>query len=287
MLDSQNLLTDDQMIDFIIRGYILIAPPFRAGLNEEVCDQFDRNGTPQVDFENDPYFERMLDVAPALREVFEHPIVEGAFTSLLGKSRRNFGWYNHALKPGMGGAQWHQDDINIRHHQVRRLTVMYYPQDVTPDMGPTFVVPSTHFLNTPTDQMHTWGNVRTQVALTVPAGTLAITHYDLWHSASRNVSDKMRYMVKLYTARTEEPSTPDWNHDTQRGDGLARQCFTMENPGLVPASEEYKLRHLRWHAWQHLKGELPGDTGELVALPNNSGLASLSKVQGYIGDPQM
>jgi len=168
---------------------------------------------------------------------------------------------------------------------VRRLTTMYYPQDVTPDMGPTYVVPSTHFFNTSTDEMRTFGNLRHQVALTVPAGTLALTHYDLWHSASRNTSDRMRYMVKLYTDRLEEPSTPAWNHDPKTGDGLARNRFTNENPGLVPATEEYKLRHLRWHAWQHLKGEIT--EANTVYLPASNHTAKLSRIQGYIGDPRL
>ena len=284
-LNLEHLLTDEQMIDFIINGFILIKPDFREGLNEEICRHFDANGLPGVDFENDPYFEKIFDKAPSLHEVFDHPVVEGAFTSLLGAKRKNFGWFCHALGPNQGGAFWHQDDVNIHHHQVRRLTVMYYPQDVTPDMGPTYAIPGTHFFDTPSDQMATIGNHRRQIALTVPAGTLAITHYDLWHSASRNFSDKMRYMVKLYTDRLEEPSTPTWNHDAQTGDNLARNRFSHENPVLAPSSEEYKLRYLRWQAWQHLKGDVQ-EAGQ-VAVPGQSQTRDLAKVQGYIGDPRL
>jgi len=283
MIDRRHLLTDDQVITFIIQGYILIQPAFRPGLNEEVCAQFDKNGTPHIDLEKDPYAEATLERAPAVREVFDHPDVVGAFHSLLGPSR-HFGWFCHATPPGGGGVFWHQDDVNIRHHQVRRLTVMYYPQTVTPDMGPTYAVPDTHFWDTPTDRMANYGNFRNQLALTVPAGTLVITHYDLWHTASPNTSDKMRYMVKLYTGRTQEPTEPTWNHDPAKGDLLARRRFHNENPGLFGGSELYKVRHLRWAAWQHMKGLLGDSDGSQVALPDRS-VKPLHRVQGYIGDP--
>lgn len=280
-----NLLTDDQVISFIIQGYILICPKFRAGLNEEVCRQFDSNGLVPVDLDADPYGQNIFVKAPGLREVFAHPDVEGAFTSLLGPNRFDFGWFCHAVPPGGGGVGWHQDDVNIRHHQVRRLTVMYYPQDVTPDMGPTYVLPSTHFWNTSSDRMSLYGNFRQQVALTVPAGTLAITHYDLWHTASHNRSQKTRYMVKLYTDRLEEPTAPTWNHDPATGDGKARNRFHHENPASAPQAEWYKERHLRWQCWQHLKGMLPGNRGDMVRLPGGE-LVELANIQGYIGDPR-
>jgi hypothetical protein len=287
MIDKQYLLTDEQVISFITQGYLLIQPELRPGLNEEVCRGFDENGMAPVDFENDPYFERLVEDAPAVKEAFEHPAIEGALVSLLGEKRQNFGWYCHGTRPGGGGVGWHQDDVNVRHHQVRRLMVLYYPQDVTPDMGPTYVVPSTHFWNTPTDRMVTYGNFRNQVALTVPAGTFVFTHYDLWHSASHNTSNKIRYMVKLYVDRLEEPTQPNWNHDPELGDRLARQRFHFDNPSLATPSDYYKERHLRWQAWQHLKGEIPGGTDNLVAVPGTDKLAKLYDIQGYIGDPRL
>jgi hypothetical protein len=287
MIDRRYLLTDDQVITFIIQGYLLIQPDLRPGLNADICRQFDQNGLVPVDLDNDPYGEQIFEKAPGLREVFAHPTVEGALVSLLGEKRLDYHWFCHKIPPGGGGVGWHQDDINIRHHQVRRLTIMYYPQDVTPDMAPTYIVPSTHFWNTPTDRMATYGNLRHQVALTVPAGTLAFTHYDLWHSASHNTSDRVRYMVKLYTHRLKEPAAPTWNHDPERGDRLARQRFHHENASLASGTEWYKERHLRWQAWQHLKGELPAGRGDLVTVPGRAEPVELGRVQGYIGDPRL
>lgn len=286
-IEKHHLLTDEQVITFLVRGYILIEPGTRPELHEEICRQFDKNGIVNVELDNDPYGDKIFEKAPGLHELFNHPSVEGVMRSLLGAKRFNFGWYCHEIKPGGGGIGWHQDDVNIRHHQVRRLTVMYYPQTVTEDMAPTYVVPSTHFWNTPTDRMANLGNIRNQVALTVKAGTIAFTHYDLWHTASPNTSQKVRYMVKLYSDRLEEPTAPAWNHDTLLGDRAARQRLHFENPGLASGSEWYKERHLRWQAWQHLKGELPGSRGDLVRVPTHDEPVRLDSVQGYIGDPRL
>ena len=73
----------------------------------------------------------------------------------------------------------------------------YYPRDVTVEMGPTVIVPGTHFRNAPTDRMATYTNIRGQVPLVVKAGTIALTHYDLWHGTFANRSSVSRHMIKI------------------------------------------------------------------------------------------
>jgi hypothetical protein len=158
MNKSLTLLDDDQVISFIVQGYILLQPEYSAGLNETVCKQLNETGGAPVNLRDDPHGQALLRQAPALNDIFGHPEVEGAAISLVGEGYEVFERYNHMLKPGGGGMGWHQDDVNIRHHQTRRLMFLYYPQDVTPDMGPTFIVPGTHFRNMPTDRMQTYGN---------------------------------------------------------------------------------------------------------------------------------
>src|SRR5436309_2260898 len=74
-VEKRHLLTDEQVITFLIQGYLLIEPDCRPGLHEEVCRQFDKNGTVVVELDNDPYGDKIFDKAPGLREVFDHPIV--------------------------------------------------------------------------------------------------------------------------------------------------------------------------------------------------------------------
>jgi hypothetical protein len=285
------LLTDMQMVDFIIKGYILVTPSCPASLHQQVCRELDKNGTIPVDLENDPTGLELLEKSPALKEVFNDPLIHGATTSLVGHDYFIFGRYCHANGPGQGGVYWHQDDVNARHYQVRRLMFLYYPQEVTLDMGPTFVVPGTHLLNTPTDQMQAYGNIRGQIPLTVSAGTVAITHYDIWHSATRNKSlDKMRYLVKYYVDRTQEPlpEKPTWNHDPKTATPQAMQRMHHTCTAWSP-SDYYKERHLRWRLWSYLLGvQGPAVWAQWQKLhPNTAKLANIHPdgFQGYIGAP--
>ena len=51
----------------------------------------------------------------------------------------------HLNPPGGKGQSWHKDcyvfDHNLRHARFRWVMAFYYPQDTTPDMGPTGVLP--------------------------------------------------------------------------------------------------------------------------------------------------
>ncbi len=254
MHDPRHLLDDDQILTFIIQGYLLIKPDLRPGLNQEVCRQLEADGTVDVDLESDPHHQALLAKVPALHDVFAHPTVEGAFVSLLGDPYRTWGRHCHAIAPNSGGG-WHQDDVNTRHHQVRQLTIMYYPHDVTADMGPTIIVPGTHHRNLPTDRMQSYGNFRNQVPLIVEAGTIAVTHLDLWHSASRNTSGRTRFMIKYYLDRLGEPVAPTWRHDPVAGPAKMRQRCHHARTGDCSPSDSYKVRHARYRMWQHLLGQ--------------------------------
>lgn len=288
--DNTVLLTDDQVIDFVIKGYVMVQPDLPAEVHERVCREFDQNGIIPVDLQNDPVGLSIFKKSPTLEVVFGHPVVHGATLSLLGPDYFIFGRYCHALKPGSGGVGWHQDDVNVRHYQVRRLMFLYYPQDVAPDMGPTYVVPGTHLLNCPTDRMQTYGNIRNQVALTVKAGTVVITHYDIWHSASHNRSQKTRYMIKYYVDRAHEPAGPNWPHNPDYAIPLAMN--RMHHEATITRNHDlYKERHLRWRIYSYLLGK-----NEPVVWPGWKGLHSSSRplsevspeeIQGYIGAPMV
>lgn len=240
------LLTDDEVVSFVIRGYHVVHTDFPRDFHQAIYEKIgllDQNPG-----------DGILDAVPELHRIYAHPAVRGALMSLLGPNfRMNSHRHCHMNRPGTRSQDWHQDSTNVRHHQVRCVLGMYYPQDVTVQMGPTVVLPGTHFRNAPTDRMASYANFREQVVFDVPAGTVAITHYDIWHAASANTSDKMRYMLKFLFDRTEEPSAPSWKHDPVLA-AEAQNRLVFERSIMCSQSDHYKERGLRQEMWRHLLG---------------------------------
>ena len=80
----------------------------------------------------------------------------GALQSLLGPGYiMNPHRHCHLNPPGGKGQSWHKDcyvfDHNLRHPRFRWVMAFYYPQDTTPDMGPTGVLPGQQWYRTISD----------------------------------------------------------------------------------------------------------------------------------------
>lgn len=248
-MDRTHLLDDAQVARFVATGYLIVRPDLPDDLHARIadaCTALDKNPGNGI-----------LDAVPELHRVWSDPAVVGALASLLGDDYRMNGHRHLHTTPARHphSQTWHQDGTNVRHHQIRTVLGMYYPQEVTPENGPTVVLPGSHLRNAPTDRMGAYANIRGQEFLCVPAGTVAITHYDIWHAATLNRSDRPRHMLKFLFDRVSEPSAPSWNHDRERGDALAGPVLRkMVGPQLGYASDLYKEWELRREMWEWLGG---------------------------------
>lgn len=252
------LLSDRAVVDFIVRGYLLLQLDLPAGVNERIAAALDGLRTNPGD--------AITDAVPDLHRVLDHPLVQGALISLAGRDYRvmeHRHW--HCKEPGSPSMPWHQDGKNVRSHDLDRFLGLYYPADVTADMGPTIVVPGTHFRNAPTDRMRTYTNIRGQAPLVVRAGAFAITHYDLWHGTAANRSPRRRHMVKFLFNRTRPNARPTWDHDPEAmsgsGDWNRRDAserpidqLRFANPLNVSQTDHYKEVAKRRAAWAELTG---------------------------------
>lgn len=247
-LSAPVLLTDDQVMMFITRGYHIVEPDFPEGFNEAVCEQI-------KGLSNNPG-NGILDAVSLLGDVYAHPAVRGALISLLGEDYRMNGHRHlHTNPPGSRSQGWHQDGTNVRHHQVWTVLGMYYPHDVPGEMGPTVVMPGTHFRNAPTDRLQTYVNLKGQLPLTVKAGTVAITHYDLWHAATLNRTDRPRYMLKFLFDRHSPPAAPSWNYDPATVEQTARRRLHEQVGAQGYCSDYYKEWELRQEMWLWMLGK--------------------------------
>ena len=207
-------LTDEQMRDFIINGYIKVKPDFPPSFHENVYEQL------ETMFETGNLGNNVLPLIPEMQEVFDHPVVHGAMQGVLGSDYvMHPHRYCHYNPEGSDGQGFHKDtyegDEQIRRHRCRWTMAFYYPQDVTEDMGPTAVLPGSQYYETGES-----AHEQPDLSLCGEAGTVTIVHYDLWHRATPNRSDKKRYMVKFLFSRLGEPQTPAWKSDAANWDNL-------------------------------------------------------------------
>ena len=93
-----------------------------------------------------------------------------------------------------------------------------------------------------------------QVPLAVPAGSVAITHYDLWHAATRNRTDRARYMLKFLFDRRSAPTEASWDHDPQAHAEVAQRRIREQVGPASHSSDYYKEWELRTEMWQWMLG---------------------------------
>ena len=209
-------LTDAEMRDFIINGYVKIKPDFPPSFHENIRQHLDTMFEVTGNLGNN-----VLPLIPEIQEIFDHPIVHGAMQGVLGENYvMHSHRYCHFNQQGSEGQNFHKDsyegDEQIRRHRCRWTMAFYYPQDVTEDMGPTAVLPGSQYYETGES-----AHKQPDLALTGEAGTVTIVHYDLWHRAMPNSSDNKRYMLKFLFIRLDEPQTPSWRRDTTDWNALS------------------------------------------------------------------
>lgn len=225
-----HLLSDAQMRHFIVNGYVTVttelSAQFHDAIYEKTVNVFDGEGNPG---------NNLLPRIPEIQKIFDDPNVRGGLTSLLGSDYyMQPHRHPHYNPPGSKGQHLHQDGGKRWSHHTRRLLVFYYPQDTPVELGPTGVVPISHYYSTPEGS-----DISPEQPISGKAGTVAFANYDLWHRAMPNQSDKKRYMMKFLYARMSEPQEPTWgNKETE---------WTNGTP-VGPAEHQEMFRHLwNWH----------------------------------------
>lgn len=211
-------LDDAAMQRFVRDGYVILKPGFSDEFNETVRAKIDGMTEKYSNPGNN-----LLPHIPEIQDIFDHPTVNGAMSSILGDDYYlHLHRHMHGNAPGSEGQNMHKDslqnsrfavDENHRHHHTRWAMAFYYPQDTPVEIGPTGIIPRSQYLNT--RRQHE-GEAVTPTA--GEAGTVCIVHYDLLHGAMPNTTEGKRYMVKFLFTRMSEPETPSWDHDGARWD---------------------------------------------------------------------
>jgi HEAT repeat protein len=239
MESERYLLNEEAMRQYIVQGVVTVQADMPAGFHQQIARRLDT----VLDTEGN-WGNNILPRIPEIRQVFQHPAVDGALTSILGPHYiLHPHRYPHCNLPGSAAQTLHKDsthysgDVDIRHHRSRWAMAFYYPQEVTEEMGPTSILPGTPYY-----EEHSHDSDNAERLLCGPAGTVTIVNFDIWHRATANRSQKRRYMLKFIFARTEEPGVS------------ARHAVYSDWP--LPRNAADEKHPLAWRSlWNWIRGE--------------------------------
>ncbi len=249
MSKTNQFPNDDQMYGFIRDGYIKLTPDYPTELHQSIYHQIE-----QMLDQNGNLGNNILPLIPDIQKVFDNPLVDAALTAILGAGYiMHPHRFCHFNPPGSKGQDFHKDsyegDISANNHRCRWAMAFYYPQDTPKELGPTAILPRSHYYSTSSA-----AHKQSELAISGKAGTITLVHYDLWHRAMPNKSEKKRYMLKFLFYRLQEPTIPSWHN--------RKAIWTS------PANtEQPKLKHpVMWRKlWNWYQGKTISKSSAIVA----------------------
>ena len=240
-LQENHKLTDAQMREFIVNGHLTVKTDLPRSFHETIYRK-----TQELTAKEGNLGNNILPRVPELQAIFEEPAVRGAFTSILGE---NYAMHSHRHphqnRPHSDGQGFHKDSYwgyqKVRHHCPRWAMAFYYPQDSPLEIGPSAVLPGTQYYDTRITKDNNG-----ELALDGEAGTLTLIHFDLWHRAMANQTDKTRYMMKFQFIRMDAPQAPEWN--------VTDPHWKLEDADPATPTHQSTWRHV----WNWVAGESNG-----------------------------
>lgn len=231
-------LDDTGVMDFVFNGYALLEGVVPEGFNRH-CANLSGGGIGEV-----------IESAEFRREVLLQTKVAGVVRSLLGPDfYLPLEGHHHLFEGSHNGQTWHSDGLTEQGYGITHLQCYYYPHEVTIDDGPTMILPGSHNRLIDREAIAHYGDIIGQLSLTVPAGTVGITRYGIWHKAGPKFNSKRRSMIKFSYFRSQPPKR-DWlNAKTEVPEfrNIGRHPYVTE-------VESYRDRRRCHRTWEWLCG---------------------------------
>ena len=213
-------LRDTQVLDFCKKGYMVLEGVVPDEVNRRTVDFLDKypSHEPTEILQEDWFVDNVI-----LNEQ-----AAGAVRCLLGQ---NFGlpiiMSNHRVNCPSPAQGWHRDGNSKHGPALNYLQVFYYPEDCSLDLGPTELLPGSHFLFALSKQMGHYGGIRGAYRAAAPAGTIFLTVYSIWHRRSAASGTGLRNLLKYNYWRTESPHR-DWIREPDFD--VATANYKLEDP---------------------------------------------------------
>ena len=234
MANIQPTMTDDDVMEFIANGYVVLEGIVDEEYNRACADvpAGRADGLAQ-----DPEF---------IRQVLLHPQAAGVVRSLLGENFRvPTGAHHHLFSEPFVGQNWHSDGLSGNGCEITEAQCYYYPRDVALEDGPTVILPGSHCRAVDREAIAHYNDIAGQVALAVQAGTIVVTRYGIWHRAGPKLSHNPRSMIK-YSYFRQAPPRRDWLIDSEQAP-VYKEDAPLPYMGGVEAYRERVRRRRTWH----------------------------------------
>ncbi|MBM3265710.1 MAG: phytanoyl-CoA dioxygenase family protein [candidate division Zixibacteria bacterium] len=200
--DGPATLTDTQVIEFCKKGFIMLEGVVPDVANRKAAEYL----------KQDTHYEPsgILEQEWFQEHVVSNPQAIGAVRSLLGAGLgMPIIMSNHRVECPAPAQGWHRDGGSKYGPEVDSLQVFYLPEDCPREMGPTALLPGSHFLYAPSNYMGHYGNIQGAYYAAVPAGSIFITIYSIWHRRSKSTGKGIRNLLK-YNYWRNTPPVRDW-----------------------------------------------------------------------------
>ena len=206
MIDTLNLLTTSQVAEFAAKGCLRFDGLIGSDLNQEFLDLFAEDIGSDDRYANrvipnckpGTYVSQAFPQDHPLSKILAQPVVAGTLKSLMGTDPIFDHHHVHMTFPNRSRVQTnHQDStIDLRSKNFD-IQMIYFPHEVNDKMGGTRYIPGTHLRTVHESQIARYQNIRGQIRVTCPAGTIIFFHHGIWHGGGKNTSDVPRIMYKL------------------------------------------------------------------------------------------
>jgi hypothetical protein len=205
--DCPPTLNDRQVLEFCKNGFLMLETVVPDEINRRTLDYLEEHPEAEpTGILKEPWFRD---------QVILNRAAAGAVRSLLG---RDFGlpilMSNHRVRGPLGAQNWHRDGGSQYGPALQYLQVFYSPQECTRAMGPTELLPGSHFLFSLTSHMAHYGAIRGGFHAVAPAGSIFLTVYSIWHRRSASTDPQLRNLLKYNYWRTTPPQR-DWLDDPE------------------------------------------------------------------------
>ena len=219
-------LNDTQVIEFCKEGFLVLEGVVPDATNRRTLEFADEHPTNQL--------TEILEEGWFVENVIRNPQAAGAVRSLLGE---DFALpniiSNHRTECPQPAQEWHTDGGSKYGPELHYLQVFYLPEECRREMGPTELLPGSHFLFALRTYMSHYGNIRGSYHAAAPAGSIVITAYNIWHRRSESSGAGTRNLIKYNYWRTAPPRR-DWiveeNFDVAHADFSVGDFKSLEQP---------------------------------------------------------